>query len=252
MDDTYGRRLAEELRGKVRVITYALDTPANYTAADIREELSGSSFTINGRPCHIRLLGRHNVYNALAAYAVCVHEGVSPDAAAEGLAALPGVPGRMERVDAGQDFYAFVDFAYTDESLRRAYEAVERFRKGRVITVFGCGGERDRTKRPLMGRTASTHSDLVFLTNDNPRREDPRQIFNDILAGMEGCSNYTVEPDRAAAIAKALDAARAGDIVIIAGKGHEDYQIIGTEKRGFSDRETVLSRLKEIKRVQQK
>ena len=191
------------------------------------------------------------MYNALAAFAACVSQGIDETTALEGLAALPGVPGRMEQICAGQDFYVFVDFAYTDESLRRAYEVVERFKQGRVITVFGCGGERDRTKRPLMGRTACTHSDWVFLTNDNPRREDPRQIFDDILQGMQGCTNYTLQPDRAQAIRSALETARPQDIVIIAGKGHEDYQIIGTEKRHFSDQETARAWLKE-KYVSQK
>ena len=126
-----------------------------------------------------------------------------------------------------------------------------RVKKGRVIIGFGCGGELDRTKSPLMGRTACTHRDGVFLTNDNPRREDPRQIFDDILQGMQGCTNYTLQPDRAQAIRSALETARPQDIVIIAGKGHEDYQIIGTEKRHFSDQETARAWLKE-KYVSQK
>lgn len=250
-DDPYGRRLAQELNGRVRVLTFGLESPADYTATDIQETLDGTAFKIGGRACKIRLLGRHNVYNALAAFAACVSQGIDETTALEGLAALPGVPGRMEQICAGQDFYVFVDFAYTDESLRRAYEVVERFKQGRVITVFGCGGERDRTKRPLMGRTACTHSDWVFLTNDNPRREDPRQIFDDILQGMQGCTNYTLQPDRAQAIRSALETARPQDIVIIAGKGHEDYQIIGTEKRHFSDQETARAWLKE-KYVSQK
>lgn len=250
-DDPYGRRLAQELNGRVRVLTFGLENPADYTATDIQETLDGTAFKISGRACKIRLLGRHNVYNALAAFAACVSQGIDENTALEGLAALPGVPGRMEQICAGQDFYVFVDFAYTDESLRRAYEVVERFKQGHVITVFGCGGERDRTKRPLMGRTACTHSDWVFLTNDNPRREDPRQIFDDILQGMQGCTNYTLQPDRAQAIRSALETARPQDIVIIAGKGHEDYQIIGMEKRHFSDQETARAWLKE-KYVSQK
>lgn len=250
-DDPYGRRLVQELNGRVRVLTFGLENPADYTATDIQETLDGTAFKISGRACKIRLLGRHNVYNALAAFAACVSQGIDETTALEGLAALPGVPGRMEQICAGQDFYVFVDFAYTDESLRRAYEVVERFKQGRVITVFGCGGERDRTKRPLMGRTACTHSDWVFLTNDNPRREDPKQIFDDILQGMQGCTNYTLQPDRAQAIRSALETARPQDIVIIAGKGHEDYQITGTEKRHFSDQETARAWLKE-KYVSQK
>lgn len=248
-DDAYGRRLVQEFKDKVRVVTYGLESPADYVAKDIRETLDGTAFTINGAPCQIHLLGRHNVYNALAAYAVCVQQGIDPQTVREGLALLPGVPGRMERVQAGQDFYVFVDFAYTDEALNRAFDTVERFKKDRIITVFGCGGERDRTKRPLMGASACKRSDMVFLTNDNPRREDPQQIFADILKGMEGCNNFVVEPDRAAAIRRALAYAQSGDIVIIAGKGHEDYQIIGTEKKHFSDKETVLAFLGSKSRV---
>lgn len=252
IDDPYGRRLAELLKGRVRVVTYGLDNPADYRAQDIRESLDKTEFLVNGLPAQIRLLGRHNVYNALAAYAVCVENGVSSAQAVAGLAALAGVPGRMERIDEGQNFYAFVDFAYTDESLQRAYKTVENFKKGRVLTVFGCGGERDTTKRPLMGRTACVNSDLVFLTNDNPRREDPQHIFNDITAGMKEFSNWQIVPDRAQAIRLALAAAQKDDIVIVAGKGHEDYQIVGTEKRHFSDQETVRTYLKGDSCVQQK
>lgn len=244
-DDPYALRLNNFLTGSgVRVVTFGIDNPADYRAEAVQESLAQTRFTLNGAPCAINLLGRHNVYNALAAYAACVENGVSAPDALAGLADLPGVPGRMERIDEGQNFYAFVDFAYTDESLQRAYKTVATFRRGRVLTVFGCGGNRDRTKRPLMGRTACENSDWVFLTNDNPRDEDPQQIFADIQAGMKGFSNYQVTPDRAEAIAAAVASARENDIVIIAGKGHEEYQIIGTEKRHFSDQQTVRESLK--------
>ena len=151
----------------------------------------------------------------------------------------------MERIDEGQDFFVFVDFAYTDESLQRAYATVQNFKTGRVITVFGCGGDRDRTKRPLMGRTACTNSDLVFLTNDNPRTEPQEQIFADIQAGMKGFSNYTVQPDRRKAIFAAIEAAQKGDIVIVAGKGHEQTQKIGHTVLPFSDQGTVREALRE-------
>ena len=163
------------------------------------------------------MLGKHNVYNALAAWAAAFANQVPEEMILKGLAALPGVPGRMERIDGGQDFFAFVDFAYTDESLQRAFATVAPFKKGKVFVVFGCGGQRDRTKRPLMGKTACTNADYVFLTNDNPRCEDPQQIFNDILAGMKDCTNYEIIPDRAQAIRRALAAARKDDIVIVAG-----------------------------------
>lgn len=238
-DDPYGQRLIDMLKGKVRVITYGLQTQADYRAADIKESLTGTQFTVNGMAGQIYLLGKHNVYNALAALCIAVANGVDEKTALKGLADLPGVPGRMERIDAGQDFFAFVDFAYTDESLQRAYKTVENFKQGRVITVFGCGGDRDRTKRPLMGHTACQNSDLVFLTNDNPRTEDPKQIFADIQKGMAGFTNYEIEPDRRAAIFKAVRAARKGDIVIVAGKGHEQTQKIGHEVLPFSDQKTL-------------
>jgi len=243
-DDAYGRRLAEFLKGRVKTVTYGLDAAADLKAENIRECLTRTEFTVGGVKAKINLLGRHNVYNALAAWAVCAANGVAQETILRGLASLPGVPGRMERIDEGQNFFAFVDFAYTDESLQRAFKTVEPFKKGRVFVVFGCGGQRDRTKRPLMGRTACANADRVFLTHDNPRCEDPEQIFSDILAGMKDFSNYEVVPDRAEAIGRALAAAGKDDIVIVAGKGHEDYQIIGTEKRHFSDQETVRAFLR--------
>ena len=239
VDDEYGRRLVKMLDGKVRVITYALDTAADYRATNIEESLHGTKFTVNGLPGKINLLGKHNVYNALAALCIAVAQGVEEKTALAGLADLPGVPGRMERIEEGQDFFVFVDFAYTDESLQRAYKTVENFKQGRVITVFGCGGDRDRTKRPLMGHTACQNSDFVFLTNDNPRTEPQEQIFADIEKGMEGFTNYEVEPDRRAAIFKAIKMARPHDIVIIAGKGHEQTQKIGHQVLPFSDQQTA-------------
>lgn len=244
-DDPYGQRLITYLANRVKVVTFGLETKADFNATDIEEHLTHTSFKINGVPMQINLLGRHNVYNALAACAAANANSVSLEDVAQGFLSLKGVPGRMERIDEGQDFFSFVDFAYTDESLRRAFDTIKPFQKGRVFLVFGCGGQRDRTKRPLMGKTACTHADHVFLTNDNPRCEDPKQIFNDILAGMKGFSNYEIVPDRADAISRAVKAAQKDDIVIIAGKGHEDYQLVGTEKRHFSDQETLRKFLKE-------
>lgn len=249
VDDLYGQRLLEMLKGRIRTVTFGLENEADLKAENIREFLTHTEFTVGGVKAKINLLGRHNVYNALAAWAACAANGVPQEDIIRGLAALPGVPGRMERVDEGQNFFTFVDFAYTDESLQRAFKTVEPFKKGRVFLVFGCGGQRDRTKRPLMGRTACTNADRVFLTNDNPRCEDPNQIFTDILAGMKEFSNYEIVPDRAEAIGRALAAAKENDIVIVAGKGHEDYQIVGTEKRHFSDQETVRAFLKGEKHV---
>ncbi|MBR3603809.1 MAG: UDP-N-acetylmuramoyl-L-alanyl-D-glutamate--2,6-diaminopimelate ligase [Elusimicrobiaceae bacterium] len=238
-DDPYGRQLCDLLRGKVRIISYALDNQADYQATNIEESLSCTKFKVKGLNGKINLLGKHNVYNALAALCICVANGIDEKTALEGLSLLKGIPGRMERIDEGQNYFVFVDFAYTDESLQRAYKTVENFKKGRIITVFGCGGDRDRSKRPLMGRTACTNSDFVFLTNDNPRTEDPQQIFADIKKGMNGFDNFEIEPDRRKAIFKAISMAQENDIVIIAGKGHEQTQKIGHTVLPFSDQETV-------------
>jgi len=245
IDDEYGCKLVDFLKDKVRVITYGLETAADYQATDIKESLQGTEFVLHGTRAKINLLGKHNVYNALAAVCIGVAQGVDEQTALAALADLPGVPGRMERIHEAKDFFVFVDFAYTDEALQRAYATVKNFKAGRVITVFGCGGDRDRTKRPLMGRTACANSDYVFLTNDNPRTEDPRQIFIDIQVGMEGFSNYTIEPDRRKAIFAAIAKAQKNDIVIVAGKGHEQTQKIGHQVFPFSDQETVRQALKE-------
>ena len=249
IDDPYGQRLFTQFKNRIKIITFGTKNEADFMATDVEESLTQTRFKINGVPMEIRLLGRHNVYNALAACAAAHARGIAFEAIAQGLERLPGVPGRMEQVHAGQNFTVFVDFAYTDESLQRAFATVEPFKKGRILLVFGCGGQRDRTKRPLMGHTACTHADCVFLTNDNPRCEEPKQIFNDILAGMKDCTNYQIIPDRKEAIEQALCAARENDIVIIAGKGHEDYQLVGTEKRHFSDKETVRNFLQRKNRV---
>ncbi len=244
-DDEYGKRLVDLFKNRVKIVTFGVEHSADFTATNIQESLTGTSFAVNGVPAKINLLGRHNVYNALAAWAAAACKGIKTDDIVRGLAALPGVPGRMERIYEADNFFAFVDFAYTNESLERAFATVAPFKKNRVFVVFGCGGQRDRTKRPLMGRTACEKADFVFLTNDNPRCEDPKQIFADILKGMDGFSNYEVIPDRAEAIRRALATAQAQDIVIVAGKGHENYQLVGTEKRHFSDQETIRQFLQE-------
>ena len=190
------------------------------------------------------MLGAHNDYNALAAIATASTYGINLETAIKGIAALDGVAGRMQAIKAGQPFYVFVDFAYTEEALLRAFDTVKPYKKGKIITVFGCGGERDTTKRPLMGACSVKNSDYVIITNDNPRREDPQNILKDILAGVGNHKNYEVELDRRKAINKAIAQAKAGDIVLIAGKGHEDYQILPTGKIHFSDEEEALKALK--------
>jgi UDP-N-acetylmuramoyl-L-alanyl-D-glutamate--2,6-diaminopimelate ligase len=192
------------------------------------------------------LVGRHNAANCLAAIAAAWGLGVPMEAITAGVEALGRVPGRLEPVDAGQPFAVLVDYAHTDHALVNVLEAVRALTRRRLILVFGCGGDRDRTKRPRMGAVAERGADLVWVTSDNPRSEDPRAIIEEILAGVTHRDQVHVEPDRAEAIAQALASAQPGDVVLIAGKGHETCQIVGAERRPFDDRlaaREVLSRL---------
>ena len=246
-DDDYGQRLIADFKNKLRIDECSLSEISN-----IKESLNGVDFTYAGRAAHINLLGRHNLYNALFALKAALAYGVDLPSALRGLANLKGVPGRMERIDCGQPFYAFVDFAYTTESLLRAYETLNPYKRGNIITVFGCGGERDTTKRPFMGLAAAQNSSRVIITNDNPRREDPQNIFKDILKGLTGYTNYEVIPDRESAIKAGLKLCREQDILLIAGKGHEDYQILGNTTIPFSDQNTAKELLGELGYVQSK
>ena len=191
------------------------------------------------------LVGRVNVYNVLAAIGAAVGLGIEPGAIEAGIAQLESVPGRFERVDEGQPFLVVVDYAHTDDALRNVIQVARELSPKRVITLFGCGGDRDRTKRPLMGEAAGTLSDLVVLTSDNPRTEDPLRILNDAVVGLQkAAARYVVEPDRAKAVEMALDEARPGDLVLVAGKGHETNQILGDRTIDFDDREVVRAALR--------
>ena len=190
------------------------------------------------------LVGEHNVSNLLASIGVGLARGLSPEDVRQAIRAFRTVPGRFERVDAGQDFAVIVDYAHTEDALARLLAAARQLGRERIITVFGCGGDRDPGKRPNMGRIAAQQSDVVFLTSDNPRTEDPEAILRDIEQGVQGLSasergTVQVISDRRAAIRAALLEARPADLVLIAGKGHEDYQIIGTTRHRFDDREVV-------------
>jgi UDP-N-acetylmuramoyl-L-alanyl-D-glutamate--2,6-diaminopimelate ligase len=186
------------------------------------------------------LLGKINVYNILAACGAGLSYGIAPEAVARGIAGVAAVPGRFERVDEGQPFVVAVDYAHTDDALRNTIAVARGLDPKRVITLFGCGGDRDRTKRPLMGQAAAEASDFVVLTSDNPRSEDPIAIMNDALVGIRRVDvPHAIEPDRATAIARALKEARAGDIVILAGKGHETYQVLKDRTIPFDDRQVA-------------
>jgi UDP-N-acetylmuramoyl-L-alanyl-D-glutamate--2,6-diaminopimelate ligase len=229
------------------VLTYGLERPADVTATVLEENLAGSHFLLQvggeSVPVHTRLIGRHNISNCLAAAAAALHFGLSATEIARGIETLNAVPGRMEAVEAGQPFGVFVDYAHTDDALRRCVAAARHLAVGRVICVFGAGGDRDRLKRPLLGQAAAT-ADLAVVTSDNPRSEDPEQIIRDILTGFpEGAARPHVEVDRAAAICWALSRAQPGDCVVIAGKGHETEQICGLQRHHFDDREVVRREL---------
>ena len=221
---------ASGIEAKLRRTCFRLDSPWGYATVETP------------------LLGAHNVANILCAAAVCGGLNIPIETLVQGVAALRTVPGRFEPVDAGQEFQVVVDYAHTDDALRNVLQAARAICSKRVLLVFGCGGDRDRGKRPKMGRVAAELADFAILTSDNPRTEDPVRILLDVEAGLQSAGwhkeqNYLVIEDRAEAIAHALGMARPGDLVMIAGKGHEDYQIVGTERRHFDDRETARALL---------
>jgi UDP-N-acetylmuramoyl-L-alanyl-D-glutamate--2,6-diaminopimelate ligase len=222
-------------------ITYGLQNGAEVRAVDVDCGFHGVRFTAlhpGGRtPVESPLCGLFNVYNLLAAFASALTLGIDPRDAAAGLAACEAVPGRFERVDEGQPFLVLVDYAHTDDALRNVISAARALSPRRIITVFGCGGDRDRTKRPLMGQAAGELSDHVVVTSDNPRNEDPLTIINDILVGLRRTpAPHTIDPDRESAIRRAIGMAGPSDIVILAGKGHETYQVLPSGTIPFDDR----------------
>jgi len=254
VEDAYGAQLADisKARGS-QVVTYGIER-GDFHAENVEITLRGTRFDIatpQGKvPTWSPLIGKVNVYNILAAAAAASARGCSTNEIADGIAALAFVPGRFQRVDCGQPFTVVVDYAHTDDALRNLTALSREFMtqaggRGKVITVFGCGGDRDRAKRPLMGEAAGRGSDLVILTSDNPRSEDPVTIINDALVGVQRSgTKYKIEPDRQSAIGLALSAAMAGDIVLLAGKGHEKTQVSRTGVRPFDDVEVARSLLR--------
>jgi UDP-N-acetylmuramoyl-L-alanyl-D-glutamate--2,6-diaminopimelate ligase len=230
VDDEWGRKLGEELR---RLDRAPLLTYGRSEDADLRKH----SFQTG-------LVGRFNTENILAAWAVARLVGVPDAAVAEGVERLGGVPGRFESVDEGQPFQVIVDYSHTPDSLENVLRAARELTQRRVICVFGCGGDRDRGKRPIMGRIASELADVAIVTSDNPRSEEPQAIIDEILAGIAGA--VEVEPDRRAAIEQAVATAEAGDVVVIAGKGHEQGQEFADRKIPFDDREVAREALRQV------
>ncbi len=256
-DDAWGKRLLPEMADR-RTITYGIDSDADIRATGISSSFSGSSFVLEMRDgtrltINSPFIGRANVYNVLAAAAAAVALDISGESIVQGVAAVRAVEGRMEKVEAGQRFLCIVDYAHTPDALERLILTAREIgaenrtqQRPKVITVFGCGGNRDRGKRPVMGEIASRLSDRVFITSDNPRNEDPLEIIKEIKSGIIN-DNYFVVPDRREAIAAAIENASDSDIVLLAGKGHEEYQETGGRRERFSDgevaKEAILKRL---------
>ena len=235
----WGERLAAELEAAHRapVVTFGLSPDAEFRPDALELGVGGSRFSAGGIDVETPLRGRFNVENVLGAVAAGVLLGVDDDEIAAGVAAVQGVPGRFEAIDAGQPFAVIVDYAHTPDSLATVLQAARELGDGRLIVVFGAGGDRDRGKRPLMGRVARERADLAIVTSDNPRSEDPLAIIQDVLQGTG--TDIEIDPDRRSAIARALTLAAAGDVVVIAGKGHEQGQEIGDVVHPFDDRAVV-------------
>jgi UDP-N-acetylmuramoyl-L-alanyl-D-glutamate--2,6-diaminopimelate ligase len=256
LDDPYGASVAAATRAQVW--TYAVDRPADLRAEDVRISLEGVRFTartpVGAVAIRSPLVGRHNVYNILAAVGVGLEQGIALPTIAAGIAGLVNVPGRFERVEAGQPFTVVVDYAHTEDALFRLLTAAEAVKTGRIITVFGCGGDRDRGKRPKMGRVSAVYSDVVVVTSDNPRTEAPEAIISEVVPGVQaglqemGRGRYVVQVDRRAAIGEAVRMAQPGDLVLIAGKGHENYQVIGKNKYPFDDRVVAREAIEALQR----
>jgi UDP-N-acetylmuramoyl-L-alanyl-D-glutamate--2,6-diaminopimelate ligase len=253
LDDAHGRRLADGAR--IPVVTFSAGgyPDADWRAADVRGGADGSTFRIIGpggveADASVTLPGPYNVANALGAVVALVEAGVHLATAVAGIAACPGVPGRLERVDAGQDFTVLVDYSHKPGAVEAVLRALRPVTGGRLAIVLGCGGDRDSAKRPLMGAAAARLADLAILTSDNPRSEDPLAILTEMLEGVLTVgeperARIIVEPDRAAAIGLAVAMADKGDVIVVAGKGHERGQYIGQKVIPFDDREVAAAAL---------
>ncbi|MFZ4619838.1 MAG: UDP-N-acetylmuramoyl-L-alanyl-D-glutamate--2,6-diaminopimelate ligase [Bacteroidota bacterium] len=239
-DSEYGKKIVEGC--SAQVTGYSIDQPSEMKAEQLSVSINGFSAVIHGEKVAPKLVGRFNVYNFLAAYSVVKELGIycSPEQYAQ----LVPAPGRFEQIQSKKGWTAIVDYAHTPDALENCLQTIHdvlphRF-KTKIITIFGAGGDRDKSKRPLMGRIAERLSDVMIVTSDNPRTEDPMEIISDILEGIDYKTKVIVESDRAAAIALGLSRAQSGDVVLVAGKGHEDYQVIGKEKIHFDDKEEVM------------
>lgn len=244
-DDAYASRVKKSCPKDI--ITYAIDKKADARAENIKFSFSHTEFLLTSKneetAIKTKLIGRHNIYNILAAVSWAKREGIAAAPVKSALRDFSFVPGRLQRIDSGTGFSVFVDYAHTEDALKNAINALRELSPRNIIVVFGCGGERDRTKRPKMGRVVTELADYTVITNDNPRSEDPREIINSIKKGIRK-NNYCVIPDRVKAIGKSLSLAGRGDIVLVAGKGHENYQVLKDMTVPFDDRRVIKECLK--------
>lgn len=254
IDSTWGKELLKRASANEDIIiTTGFDPSAQIHPIDVEYGAASTHVVLSVRGSQVEvtypLVGRFNVENVMTAFGVALQLGYSSSAIVEALRDVPAVPGRLQRVAAEHDggISIYVDYAHTPDALEKAIASVSALEtEGKTIVVFGCGGDRDSGKRPIMGRAALA-ADYAVVTSDNPRTEDPNAIIEDIVAGMgEGTDHFEVVPDRREAIARAIAVAKSGDAILIAGKGHEDYQIIGTEKHHFDDREVAAEELKKV------
>lgn len=250
IDDEYGKKALGELNNKI--ITYGIDSRGDISAEDIVISGEGTEFNLKYKDETIRiklhLPGKFNVYNALGCIGAAIALNIPLDIIKRGLESLESVPGRSEKVNSNKGFTVVIDYAHTPDGIINILRTAREYTRGRLITVFGCGGDRDRTKRPLMGEAAGKLSDFCFVTSDNPRTEDPSKIIEDIIPGIDKtkCS-YKVIEDRREAIKGAIDMGKNGDVIVVAGKGHETYQILKDKTIHFDEKEIVLEILGEEK-----
>ena len=244
-DDAYGIKMKRLTKAKI--ITYGINCPADIQARDISFNIAQTEFILQTAKrrtnFQTRLIGRHNVYNILASVAFSLSEGLDLKVIKPAIEGFNFVPGRLERINGNGGFSVFVDYAHTEDALRNVIQTLRQLSQKRIIVVFGCGGERDKTKRPKMGYVVSELADYAIITSDNPRSEDPSAIINDIKSGINK-DNYCIIPQRREAIIKSLSLAKSGDIILVAGKGHENYQILKDKVVHFDDRQVIRECLK--------
>ncbi|NEZ46375.1 UDP-N-acetylmuramoyl-L-alanyl-D-glutamate--2,6-diaminopimelate ligase [Clostridium niameyense] len=249
IDDTYGEKIICKSSGKT--FNYAIDKDADLKATNIHMHSRGVEFNLiyknEKSSISLNIPGKYNVYNALGSMGACLCEGISLNVVKDGIESMYAVPGRCEIVtkDFNLGYEVIVDYAHTPDGLENILNTAREFTKGRLISVFGCGGDRDKTKRPLMGKIGSNLSDIAVITSDNPRTEEPLLIIKDILEGIEK-DNYVVVENRREAIKKAMEIAKENDVIVVAGKGHEDYQILKDKTIHFDEREVIKELVKEL------